>query len=65
MKIQSPCVNSCQLDSRDVCIGCLRTRSEIARWTQMNQWERISIMAALPSRNAKISLAADSNKTTE
>lgn len=45
MNISSPCVNICQLDSQDICIGCLRTRDEIARWTQMTDRERSSIMA--------------------
>jgi hypothetical protein len=64
MKIESPCVNICQLDSQDVCIGCLRSRSEIARWTQMSDWERISIMAALPGRGAR-PVAADLKKAAE
>jgi predicted Fe-S protein YdhL (DUF1289 family) len=63
MNISSPCVNICKLDSRDVCIACLRTRSEIARWSQMSEWERITIMAALPARGAKGSVAAGSEKT--
>jgi uncharacterized protein len=65
MNIPSPCVNICKLDSRDVCIACLRTRSEIARWTQMNECERISIMAALSIRGAKASVTAGSEKMTE
>lgn len=65
MNISSPCVNICKLDSRDVCIGCLRARSEIARWSQMNEWERTTIMAALPARGAKVSVAAGVNKMTE
>jgi len=65
MNISSPCVNVCQLDSRDVCIGCWRTRSEIGRWTQMSESERITIMAALPARGAKVSVAAGPDKMTE
>jgi predicted Fe-S protein YdhL (DUF1289 family) len=65
MNISSPCVNICQLDSRDVCTTCLRTRNEIARWSQMSEWERIRIMAALPARGAKGSVAAGADKMTE
>jgi len=65
MNISSPCVNSCKLDSHDVCIGCLRTRNEIARWSQMSEWERITIMAALPTRGAKVAVAAEPNKMRE
>jgi predicted Fe-S protein YdhL (DUF1289 family) len=65
MKIESPCIHLCRLDERDVCIGCLRTRSEIARWSQMTEWERFSITAALPTRGAVGSAATGLNKTTE
>lgn len=65
MNISSPCANICKLNEQDVCIGCLRTRSEIARWSQMSEWERVSIMAALPARGAKESVAAGPNKNTK
>ncbi len=50
MNISSPCVNVCQLDSQDVCIGCFRTRDEIARWTQMTDEEKSVVIAALKDR---------------
>jgi uncharacterized protein len=50
MNMQSPCINICKLDSHDVCIGCSRTRSEIARWTQMTRQEKATITALLPAR---------------
>lgn len=53
MSISSPCMNICQLDSQDVCIGCLRTRDEIARWTRMTEGERLSIIAMLKHRKSK------------
>ena len=66
MNMTSPCIHICQLDNQDVCIGCLRTRSEIASWSQMSESQRITIMAALPARNAKaISVAAGPDKMTE
>ena len=53
MKIESPCVNICQLDDRDICLGCLRTRDEIARWLRMTDSERSAIIAALGGRRAR------------
>ncbi|HLX70834.1 MAG TPA: DUF1289 domain-containing protein [Verrucomicrobiae bacterium] len=50
MNISSPCVNICQLDSQDVCIGCFRTRDEIARWTQMTDDEKSLVLAAVKNR---------------
>ena len=37
--------------SVELCVGCLRTREEIARWrNDMNEDERLEIMMALPER---------------
>jgi predicted Fe-S protein YdhL (DUF1289 family) len=50
-KLESPCVKVCQLDhAKGVCVGCLRTLSEIAGWGQMSGEERRRIMADLPKR---------------
>ena len=38
--------------AKGVCIGCLRTLSEIALWSQMSGDERRRIMAELPNRKA-------------
>jgi hypothetical protein len=51
--LESPCVKICQLDqAKGVCIGCMRTLSEIALWSQMSGEERGRIMADLPNRKA-------------
>jgi predicted Fe-S protein YdhL (DUF1289 family) len=31
--IQSPCINNCCLNEKDICMGCNRTLSEITRWS--------------------------------
>lgn len=36
----SPCVGICQLDSRDRCLGCNRSRAEIAAWSTMTPEQR-------------------------
>lgn len=50
-EIDSPCQKICVMhpDSR-LCIGCLRTLDEIARWSKLDQGERDTIRAALPER---------------
>jgi len=50
MNIESPCVNICLLDASGVCLGCLRTLDEIARWQRMTENERSGIIAALAAR---------------
>jgi uncharacterized protein len=48
--ISSPCTGVCQLDDCDICAGCLRSKDEIANWTQMNNYDKFSVNAALASR---------------
>ena len=43
----SPCINVCRLDARGLCIGCLRSGDEIARWLAMSaeeQWRLLEIL---------------------
>lgn len=47
----TPCTGVCRLDARGLCMGCLRTGDEIARWGGMDQAERLRIMdEVLPHR---------------
>lgn len=49
--IASPCINICQIDpDSGLCIGCLRSLDEIARWGGMTDGERQAIMDRLPER---------------
>jgi uncharacterized protein len=45
-KMETPCVKVCVIDEKTThCIGCGRTRREIAEWTCLTKNERLSIMA--------------------
>jgi uncharacterized protein len=48
--ISSPCTGVCRLDDDEICTGCLRSKDEIANWTQMNDHDKFSINAALAGR---------------
>lgn len=49
--VLSPCIGICTLDDDGLCLGCHRTSAEIARWPQMNDDERLTLMeTTLPSR---------------
>jgi predicted Fe-S protein YdhL (DUF1289 family) len=49
--IETPCVKVCVLDPESgYCIGCGRTRHEIAGWLDMTDQLRRDIMAGLPQR---------------
>lgn len=47
----TPCTGVCRLDARGLCMGCLRTGDEIARWSTLNDEQKLWIMdEILPRR---------------
>ena len=48
----SPCVLTCALDATGHCMGCLRTREEIAGWSCMSARERWQVIERLAARRA-------------
>ena len=42
----TPCVSLCKLEDGK-CVGCGRTREEIARWTRLTDDERMAVMKRL------------------
>ncbi len=55
--IETPCVKVCVVDPEmQFCIGCGRTRGEIAAWIGMAAEDRHAIIAALPERVATLTL---------
>ncbi|GAB2619501.1 hypothetical protein GCM10027191_14460 [Novilysobacter erysipheiresistens] len=53
LAVLSPCIGVCCLDEAGLCEGCYRTSAEIARWSQMNDNERLRfIEEVLPAREA-------------
>jgi predicted Fe-S protein YdhL (DUF1289 family) len=52
--VLSPCIGVCLLGDDGLCAGCHRTGPEIARWSQMNDDERLHLMEAiLPERELR------------
>ncbi len=52
--VLSPCIGLCQLDEGGLCVGCLRSGDEIARWLGMAAAERAHLMdVVLPQREAQ------------
>lgn len=53
--IATPCVKVCVVDGASgLCLGCLRTLSEIADWSGLDEAERAAIMATLPGRRERL-----------
>lgn len=42
--IASPCVNNCQLNEEDVCMGCYRSLQEIGDWMLLNSEQRLEVL---------------------
>ncbi|MBI0327132.1 DUF1289 domain-containing protein [Burkholderia plantarii] len=49
--VASPCTNVCKMDREaGWCIGCRRTRDEIASWRKLDDAGRLAILARLEAR---------------
>lgn len=62
--IPSPCIGVCRLDpAGNRCIGCMRSKDEIAIWPTADEKTRLSILQKLRERRraAGITSAADSS----
>jgi uncharacterized protein len=60
MKVLSPCTGVCKLDGDDICIGCFRSKDEIACWTQMSDREKYFTIVALDGRREMFAPAGQS-----
>jgi predicted Fe-S protein YdhL (DUF1289 family) len=53
-KLPSPCISVCQMDPQDgVCLGCYRTRAEIAAWRSMAEADQLVLLDILRDRQAR------------
>ncbi|NBQ82811.1 MAG: DUF1289 domain-containing protein [Alphaproteobacteria bacterium] len=52
-KLPSPCISICQIDpSGDYCLGCYRTRAEIASWSRLDLDAQKHLISILQDRRA-------------
>ena len=52
-KLPSPCISVCQMDPSDgICLGCYRTRGEIASWRSMDEADQLMLLDMLSERRA-------------
>jgi len=52
--VSSPCVGICASDCEGICVGCFRSRAEIAVWGVMSERQRREIMdQVLPLRRQR------------
>ncbi|WP_424986416.1 DUF1289 domain-containing protein [Microbulbifer sp. S227A] len=54
-EVESPCVQICVVHPKErLCVGCLRSIDEIARWSRMSAQERAAIIDELPARAPRL-----------
>jgi predicted Fe-S protein YdhL (DUF1289 family) len=65
-KLPSPCISLCQMDLADgVCLGCYRTRAEIASWPCMDETDQLNLLDILSERRAAATGAKRRQRRTE
>lgn len=53
--VPSPCISVCKLNpGRDYCLGCYRSRAEIAEWRQAGDDRRRAILDSASARRVAI-----------
>lgn len=52
--IESPCIGVCELDEDNMCIGCLRTLSEISLWSQLSSLQKAAVMLETKNREQRL-----------
>jgi uncharacterized protein len=50
--VVSPCIGTCKLNARQICVGCGRTLQEIGAWFRATNDERRAIVEAAQVRRA-------------
>jgi len=59
--VESPCIKVCELNAADICVGCGRSRAEIAAWRDMTEAQKAATVAA--ARNRLRAIEATTRKT--
>lgn len=63
-EVDSPCIKVCVIhEGSGLCMGCYRTRPEIAGWSRMQDEARRALVAELPNRAGQIKGARRSRRT--
>lgn len=53
-KTSSPCNGICIMDEdTELCVGCLRTSDEIAKWEDYSDEQRVDVMRKITQREAE------------
>lgn len=55
VELDSPCIKLCSVHpDYQLCVGCMRSAAEIARWSRLSVGERQNILQDLPVRKKRL-----------
>ena len=49
-KIKNPCIDVCQYDDNQVCIGCKRTKTEAKSWWRLSETAKLEVLENIKKR---------------
>ena len=49
-KIKDPCIEVCQYDDNQICIGCRRTKTEAKSWWGLSDEEKLKVLENVKNR---------------
>jgi len=52
-EVKSPCIEVCQYDDNEICIGCKRTRKEAKSWWRLTDLEKQEVLEKIKTRRSE------------
>jgi len=52
-EIKNPCIEVCQYDDNEICLGCKRTRKEAKSWWRLAENEKQDVLEKIKTRRAE------------
>ncbi len=52
-EVKNPCIEVCQYDDNEICIGCKRTRKEAKSWWRLTDQEKLEVLEKIKTRRSE------------
>jgi predicted Fe-S protein YdhL (DUF1289 family) len=52
-EVKNPCIEICQYDDNEICIGCKRTRKEAKSWWRFTEQEKRDVLEKIKTRRSQ------------
>ncbi|OQX80452.1 MAG: hypothetical protein B6D64_03105 [Bacteroidetes bacterium 4484_276] len=49
-KMKNPCIDVCQFDENQICVGCRRTKIEAKSWWRYNDEQKLEVLENIKTR---------------